>query len=232
MIMIMPGIGEVFVQMRLRLLIALTFSYVLFPVISSKLPAEVPSSGASIVLLILGEVVIGLFIGGIARLLQSVLHTGGMIMAFLSSLAAAQSFDPTQGSQGSVFGTFLTLVGITLFFTTDLHHLMLSGIADSYTLFSPGEKPPIGDFADVASQMLSGAFLMAFKIASPLIIIGLGLYMAAGVMGRLMPAMQVFFVLIPMQVIVSFNVLLITLSVGMMAYLNHFENSMMSVFYP
>lgn len=228
---IMPAIGEIFVPVRIRLLAALAVSWVVFPVLSEKLP-PLPDNGVALSLLVLGEIVIGFFIGGLARLLQSVMHTAGMIMAFLSSLAAAQLFDATQGSQGSVFGNFLTITAITLFLATDLHHLMLRGIADSYGVFIPGRQLPFEDLAFITTDMLSHSFVAAFKIAAPMVVVGLAMYLAAGVMGRLMPAMQVFFILVPVQVMVSFHVLMITLSAGMMYYISHFEDSMQIIFYP
>lgn len=229
--MVMPGIGEVFVPTRVRLFVALIVSYVLYPIISPKLP-EIPDSGIAISMLVAAEIITGVMIGGLARLLQSVMHIAGMIMAFLSSLAAAQLFDATQGSQGSVFGNFLTIMAIVLFFASDLHHLMLSGMAGSYDLFLPGKMIPMGDFSVLASTMLSKAFIVGFQIAAPQILVGLTMYLAAGVMGRLMPAMQVFFILVPIQILVSFYVLMVTLSVGMMVYLNHFTDSLTNIFYP
>lgn len=231
LIMMLPGIGEIFVPERIRLTFALVFTYVLFPMLSPKMP-DFPESAIRLVLLVLAEILTGAFIGGLARLIQSLLHVAGMIMAFLSSLAAAQLFDSTQGSQGSVFGNFLTLTGITLFLVTDLHHLMLRGIYDSYEVFAPGSFVPVEDFAKLAGTMMSDVFALGFRVAAPILIVGTCLYLAAGVMGRLMPAMQVFFVLVPVQIIVCFNILMISLATGMMVYLNHFEESMTRIFYP
>lgn len=220
--MLMPGYGEVYVNPRARLITALAISLLLTPVLTPLLPG-VPKDVLTMFLLMAGEVVVGLFIGGILRMLQAILHVAGMIIAFQSSLASALLFDANQGSQGSVIGNFMTLIGLTLVFVTGLHHLMISGIAESYLLFEPAHLPPFGEMASMASTTLSEGFLVAVKIASPLIVVGTLLYLGAGILGRLMPTMQVFFVLIPIQIYESLVVMLLVLSAGMMWYLQHYE---------
>lgn len=223
--MLFSGIGEIYVSPRIRLMLGLAISFLMLPVLSPMLP-NVPTSAISTFLLIAPEILIGLMIGGIARMLQAILHMAGMIIAFQSSLASALLFDANQGSQGSVFGNFLTLMGITLIFTTDLHHLLLMGVAHSFVVFEPGHFPPLNDFAHLATQVLSDGFKVAFAIASPLIIVGTLLYLGAGLLGRLMPNMQVFFVLIPVQIHISFVMMALTLSAMMMWYIEHYETVM------
>ena len=221
-LMVFPGFGEIYVSARARLVTALMISFVMVPVLEPTLPA-LPGGVLPMFLVILPEIMVGLFIGGITRMLQAILHIAGMIVAFQSSLASALLFDANQGSQGSGIGNFMTLIGLTLLFVTDLHHLMLIAVADSYVLFPSGGFPPVSDMAEMASRTLSGGFLVAVKMSAPLIVTGLLLYLGAGILGRLMPNMQVFFVLIPLQAYVSFIILGLMLSAGMMWYIEHFE---------
>jgi flagellar biosynthetic protein FliR len=228
-VMILPGIGEFTILPRARLMVGLSLSLAFFPMLLEKLPA-IPADFLSTFLLIVGEIIIGLFIGGLARIIHSVLHIGGMIIAFQSSLASALLFDATQGSQGSVFGNFLNILGLTLLLSTNLHYIMIQGLVESYTLFTPGMAPPVADFAAAAPRMLAQSFVVAVKIASPMIVVGLLLYLSAGMMSRLMPNMQVFFIMIPLQIVASFYVLSLTLSATMVWYLRHFEESFSELF--
>lgn len=227
--MLMPGFGEIYVPAKARLAAALSISFVMAPAISPLLP-PLPANSIAFFMLVFYEILIGVFIGGITRLLQAILHVGGMIIAFQSSLAAALLFDANQGSQGSVVGNFMTLVGLTLLFASDLHHVMLWGVSDSYHLFQTGNHPPIAGFAELAMGAISGGFLVAFKIASPLIVVGLMLYLSAGLMGRLMPNMQVFFVLMPLQIYIGFTMVGLTLVSAMTLYLSYFEQVMTTLF--
>lgn len=230
-LMVMPGIGEIFVLARARLAIAVMMTLAITPVLAPEL-TEVPGNALSLLMLVLSEVLVGVFLGGIARMIQATLHVAGSIMAFLSGLAAAQLFDATQGSQGSVFGNFLTIIGIVLFFVMDLHHLFLRGMADSYAVFEAGHFPPMEDFALLSATKLNDVFEVAFRIAAPQLIVGLALYLCAGLMARLAPSIQVFFLMVPVQISVSFYVLLLVLPITMMWYIHHFEDSLQSMFYP
>ena len=221
-LMILPGYGEFYVSPRVRLTIALTISAAIFPLLSPNLP-PVPETAGLAGLWLIKEALIGLLIGGMGRMVQSTLHTAGMFIAFQSSLGSAMLFDANQGSQGSVFGTFLTVMGVTLYFTTGLHHVMIEGIIASYVGFATGTLPETADMAQFTVETLSLCFSVAFKIASPLVVLGLLVYLSAGIMARLMPNMQVFFVILPAQVYLSFVFLLLGLSAGLLWYIDHFK---------
>ncbi len=224
-LMTLTGFGETYIPTRVRLLLSFMLAFLLLPVLEPTLP-PVPQGLPQTFLLVASEIVIGLLIGGIARILQGILHIAGMIIAFQSSLASALLFDANQGSQGSVFGNFFTITGLTLIFVTDLHHLLLEAIAHSYVVFPAATMPPLHDFANLATATLSDGFRVAFMLSAPMIIVGTLLYLGAGLLGRLMPNMQVFFVLIPVQIYVSFFILVLTFSAAMMWYVRHYAEVM------
>ena len=140
-LMVLPTFGEPFISPRVRLVIALAMSVVVEPVVGGTLP-EAPLQPVGLLPLIFGEVLIGVFIGGAIRLLVSALHVAGIVISFQSSLGFAQFFDPAQGAQGALLGSFLTIIGMTLIMVADLHHLMLRAVADSYVLFPAAQAPP------------------------------------------------------------------------------------------
>ena len=220
--MVSPGFGEIYVNGKVRISMALVICLMLTPLLSPSFP-PVPVGILQLFIAIVPEIMIGLFFGLIIRMVQSILHIAGMVIAFQSSLASALLFDANQGSQGSVIGNFMTLVGVTLLFATNLHHLILAGIIDSYNLFTVSKYPITSDLAEMISRTLSSGFLVAVKISSPLLVIGLCVYIGSGILGRLMPQMQVFMVMIPAQIYVAFTFVLITFSAGMMWYLDYFK---------
>lgn len=221
-IMLLPGFGEVYVSGRARLIIALALSLVITPIVVGLLPA-LPKTMGELLLLVGSEVLIGLFIGAIARFLVSSLHIAGVVMSFQTSLASAMAFDPSTAQQGSMIGTFLSVVGVFMIFIANLHHLMLAGLADSYTLFIPGSPLPVGDFAEMASRLIANSFALALKIAAPIMIIGLIFYLGLGLLARLMPQVQIFFVAIPLQIALGFFILALTLTAAMSLFLDNFE---------
>lgn len=222
-LMFMTGFGEVNMNGRARILFALALAVIIAPIVT--LP-PVPSTVIGLATLVGMEIFIGIFFGLISRMIQASLHVGGMIFAFQSGLASAVMFDPSQGVQGSVIGNFLTLVGVTLFFTADLDHLMIYGLHQSYTTIEVGEALPLMDSAQMAAKTVGNMFKVGLAIASPMVLVGLIIYLGAGIISRLMPNMQVFFVLIPIQIFIGFAILALTLSASMMWYIRFFEDTM------
>jgi flagellar biosynthetic protein FliR len=224
-----PGFGESYVSARARLGLALMLCLVMFPVISPKLP-PMPSDLILTTLIIAGEVTIGMFIGLMMRAIQSTLHLAGMKIAFMTGLSTAMMFDANQSTQGSVIGGFLAVVGITLFFTTELHHITFKAMVESYDVMYAAKMPPLNEFAETFGKLVSESFYIAFKISAPVILVGLMLYLAAGLMGRLMPTMQVFFILMPIQIYVGFLFMALGFSTMMLVYMNFFEEKLFDIF--
>ncbi len=223
--MLLPGIGEPFVSARLRLLLALLLSLLVAPVLSSALPA-LPASPAALGLLVLGEATIGLFLGTVTRFFIAALTTAGMMIAYTSALANALINDPSAAQQGSIAGSFLTLVALLLIFALDLHHLMLQALVESYRLFVPGEALPLDDFADMIARVMSGTFLLAFQLATPFIAVATIFYLGIGLLSRLMPQVQIFFVAMPLQITLGLVVLSLALPFVMRWFAGGFEETL------
>lgn len=225
---VLPGFGDAMVMPRIRLLLALLVTFLVTPILGPSLPSA-PPSPLGLALLAFGEVLIGLLLGWIARFLLTAMEIAGMIISFSMSLANAQMFNPAFATQGSVVGSFLTVTALVLIFVSDLHHLMVMGVVDSYTLFVPGEIPLVGDVAELATRLVAQSFLIGAKIAAPFIFVGLIFYLGIGILSRLMPQVQIFFIAIPIQLILGTVVLSIVLSAVMLFWLNHFQDALMMV---
>jgi flagellar biosynthetic protein FliR len=224
-VMVLPAFGELTIPVRVRLGFALALSFVLFPLVAAAIPPA-PVSLYAFAALVVAEMLIGIAIGLIARLFVSSLQVAGTIIGFNTGLASAQLFDPAAGQQGAITGAFLTTLGITVLLTTDMHHLMIMALADSYRVFVPGAALPVGDFSDMAARFTAQSFGVGFQIALPVVVVGTIIYVAMGLMARLMPQIQVFFIALPVQILVGFAVLAITLGAGMMMFLDAFETAM------
>lgn len=230
-VMLLPGFGEVFIAARVRLLLAIGITVVVTPAVIPFVPAT-PDGPLSMFFAIGRELVIGLFLGAMARMMVAALHSAGVIIGFQTSLSNAQLFDPINAGQGSLLGSFLNVLGVFLIFATDLHHLMLTAVIDSYSLFVPGEMLPVGDFSDVAARILSKSFLLAMQIAAPFIVMGMLFYLGMGLLARLMPQVQIFFIAIPVQIFLGFMVMAMTLSAAMMWFLGTFQNTFQGILLP
>jgi len=224
--MIMPGLGDSFVPQNIRLYMALGLSLVLSPLIMPYIPSPVP--GMAIMLsLIAMEFVIGLLIGTVSRMLMTALDTAGMIISSASGLANAQVFNPSMATQGSVVGAFLSVTGVLFIFGSNLHHVLIYGLVESYDMFPIGGMPDAGSMAELLSRALSVSFLTGFQMSIPFIILSLMLYALMGVLSRLMPQLQVFILVLPVQIFLTLLVLSLTLSSIYLFWAAKFEEGIM-----
>jgi flagellar biosynthesis protein FliR len=220
---VLPGFAEAFVAMRFRLMLAGATSIVVAPVVAPGLPPA-PDSTAAFFILVGSETIIGLFIGVTARLALAAIQTAGMVIGLQTSLANAFAFDPTTAQQNAVVGAWLSTVALVLIFVTDLHHLMLRGLVDSYALFQPGAAPPVGDFAEAIVRLVSSSFMLGIQISAPFMAFGFIFFLALGLLARLMPQVQIFFVAVPLQIVIGFIAIAATVAFGMHTFLNGFES--------
>jgi flagellar biosynthetic protein FliR len=170
----------------------------------------------------LHEIVIGVILGATARVTLSALQVAGSIIAQQVGLGFVTSVDPTQGQQGVLIGNFLTMLGITMLFATDTHYLVIAALSDSYKIFSPGETMSSGDVASLATQAFAAAFKIGLQLSAPFLVFGLVFNMGLGVLARLMPQMQVYFVGVPLSIFAGFLILALVLAAMMGTFLDYF----------
>jgi flagellar biosynthesis protein FliR len=223
MILMLPGLGEVSVPVQLRLTLALLLAAVLMPLHRAAYQIDLRAFGPVFVLLA-EELLIGALLGTTARLTIGALQVTGSIVAQQLGLGFVTAVDPTQGQQGVIFGNFLTILGVTLIFATDLHYLVIGALDDSYTLFRPGEVPLTGDMAALITRTIAGAFRIGVQLSAPFLVFGMLFNIGLGLLSRLMPQMQVFFVGVPLSIMMGLIVLIFFVGAMMTTFLVYVED--------
>lgn len=222
MVMLLPGLGEISVPVRVRLTVALVLTAILLPLHRNAYPLDLGAPGPVLATLF-QELLIGAVLGLTARLTISALQVAGSVVAQQLGLGFVTAVDPTQGQQGVILGNFLSVLGVTLVFATDLHHLVIAALNDSYNLFRPGEIPLFGDVAAHFTQTVAAAFRVGVQLSAPFLVFGLLFNLGLGVLSRLMPQMQVFFVGLPLSILLGFLILILVVGAMMGTFLEHVE---------
>lgn len=221
-LMLMPGMSGHFVPANNRLLLAIGISAAVTPVLSPQLPA-MPSEFILQAMMVAAEVTVGILLGALADIVLSSLHVAGTLVSFQGGFANALIIDPITQQQGSIVTGLFDTVAITLIFVTNLHHLFIEAIADSYYVFAPGLFPDVGDMNEVIVHQIGASFLLGAKLASPFVVFTVVLYSAMGVLSKLAPQIQVFFVMMPLQLLASLALLALALPGIMYWFMRHFE---------
>jgi flagellar biosynthesis protein FliR len=221
MVMLLPGLGESNIPVRVKLAIALLLTLIILPLHRTAYHVDLTSM-TSLMVLMVYEIIIGIVLGATARVTLSALQVAGSVIAQQLGLGFVTAVDPTQGQQGLLIGNFLTMLGITLLFATDTHHLVIAALNESYRIFSPGEPMPTGDVAALATRAFAEAFKIGMQLAAPFLVFGLVFNIGLGVLARLMPQMQVYFVGVPLSIMIGFLIFALVISAMMGSYLDYF----------
>jgi len=223
MVMLIPGLGEQNLPSRVRLTMALVLTAILMPAHQQAYHVDLKELGP-VILLLLQEIVIGAVLGLTARLAISALQIAGTVVAQQLGFGFVTAVDPTQNQQGVLVGNFLTVLGIALIFATDLHYLVIAALNDSYNIFKPGEMPLTGDVAKHVTQIVATAFRIGIQLAAPFLVFGLLFNLGLGVLSRLMPQMQVFFIGLPLAILLGLLLLLLVIGAMMGTFVGYMQN--------
>jgi flagellar biosynthesis protein FliR len=222
MVMLLPGVGELSVPSRVRLAIALVLTAILLPAHQKAYAVDLKTFGPVLVLLF-QELTVGVVLGLTGRLAVSALQITGAVVAQQLGLGFVTAVDPTQNQQGVLVGNFLTLMGVALIFATDLHHLVIAAMNESYTIFQPGELPLMGDAAQHVIKIIATSFRIGIQLSAPFLVFGLLFNIGLGVLSRLMPQMQVFFIGLPLSILLGLLLLLLVIGAMMGTFVGYLE---------
>lgn len=229
MLMLFPGIGEAYVPARIRLMFAFLITLLLLEPMYSKIPAP-PQDLAKLTAFIGCEVIIGIFYGTFLRILMDVVETTGSIVAIQMGLSNATILNPTFGVQSALPSAFLGVTGLVLLFITGMDHFLLKSLVATYELFPPGHALAPGDMTQTIIHTCSQSFIIGIELSMPFIVIGLLMYAALALMQRIMPQIQLFLVILPVQIWGGFILLSLTMGSIMSLWLHYFGDTVKSFF--
>ncbi len=223
MVLLMPGIGESFVPPRIRLAFAFAFALMLFPILGGTAP-PLPGQVSGVAGAVIKEVLIGLMIGGILRMFMGALAVAGEVISLQTTLSFAQTANPREAQPSASVSTFLGMFGLVLIMASGLHHLFISAIVRSYTLFPFSRPVQVGDATTLAIQTVGKSFALGFQMAAPVVVFSLIFNIATGLVGRVMPQFQIFFVATPLMVLLGLSVFALSLGVIGMVWIDRYRD--------
>ncbi|TCT26757.1 flagellar biosynthetic protein FliR [Melghiribacillus thermohalophilus] len=182
-------------------------------------------------LLLLKEILVGLFIGFIAYLILSAVQIAGGFIDFQMGFAIANVIDPQTGAQSPLIGQYYYTIVILFLISVDAHHLLLDGVFYSYQYialdqFIPFEQSSIPAFL---IKTFNHMFVVAFQMAVPIVGTLFLVDVALGIIARTVPQLNVFVVGLPLKILVSFIVILLFMGIYFTAIRNLFETLLIAM---
>jgi flagellar biosynthesis protein FliR len=219
-IMFLPGMSEAFVPMRMRLMLALGVSLVLTPLVD--VPA-IPTAALMTFVWLAREILVGLLLGMVARLMLSAMDVAGNIIATQSGIANAMLLNPAMTQQAGIVSVFLTIMGAMAVLAADLHHLAIIALKQSYAVIPVLKPVIIDDFTNYISKMVQFSFDLGVRLAAPLLVVGLVFNLGLGILNRLMPQIQIFFVGAAAQTGLGIFIFMVSLGLIIPAFLERYQ---------
>ena len=224
-IMFMPAFMSSYINVKFRLSIALSITLILVPILGTQF-TTIDLSGFEYIRVILCEITIGVFLGLIMQVFFASLNLAGNIAGQALGFANAQIFEPSFQTQSIVIQSFLSITALAVIFATNTHHLMISAIIDSYNVFPVGNSLPTGDLSKSISQNLNESFSMGFQIGAPFVAFTVVFYVGMGLISKLMPQLNIFFLSQPLQIYLGLGLLLITTPIMIMWFLKYYDSAL------
>lgn len=197
---------------RIKAGLTFTLALVLFPILAPFVN-EVDFRLAAFLLLIINEILLGMMIGLIARLIFVSVEFGGTVIGYQMGFAAANIFDPQNQRQTALISQFQNVFAILLFLALDIHHYFIRVAVRSYELLPPGNLDFSGNAVPYLVELSSRMFMLGVQFSAPILVILLLSGFILGILARVFPQLNVFMLSFPMNIMISFVVMALTFGV-------------------
>ena len=208
--MLLPMFGEDSVPGPVRLLMALGMSLALLGLLGPRV-TPFAAQDSALVATILVELAIGLAIGSLIRIIMQAASMAGALISMQIGFSSALLFDPAVGGQTPVLARLIALAATLVCFAAGLHHQWIAAIVRSYDCFPVGAVPNPQDWAALAIATVGTATSLAVSLAAPFLVFGIVFNVALGLSARLAPALQIFFIAQPLNLLLGLALLGVTL---------------------
>ncbi|MEN6619940.1 MAG: flagellar biosynthetic protein FliR [Smithella sp.] len=198
-----PVISEASVPARFKAALTILITLIIFPLVVSKIPQTANFQVLILMYRMAGEVMIGLIIGYAARLVLAGIQMAGDIIGFQMGLSIANIIDPMSSEQVSIITELQYLIALLIFLAVDAHHIFFAAIIHSYTILKPLEFHFSGPLMQAILNYSKEMFVIAIKLAVPLIAVMLFTNVGLGIVARTVPQINIFIVGMPLQIAIG-----------------------------
>ncbi|CAJ0852762.1 hypothetical protein AMST5_00584 [freshwater sediment metagenome] len=205
-LMTAPGFSSERVPIQFRLYLSLAVTLVLAPPLLERLNGAF--AGASlhrVAVTILAELLIGASLGLLARFYFLALETLSTSVAMTVGLGNIFGAAVTEAESTPVFSSFVLVAALALVFTTDLHLEIIRALYQSYETAPVLGELRLDALLEEVTRVLTQSHLLALRLCSPFLLFGLVVNVALGVLARLTPQLQIFFIAGPLVIFLGLS---------------------------
>ncbi len=195
----LPILGSSQIPATMKIGLIFFMSVAIFPLVKSQ-PMPQPDGLLDLTAYLFSDIAIGMAIGFVTRLLFTAVQVAGTVVDFQMGFGVVNVIDPQTQSQVSITAQFQNILVVLIFLAADAHHFLIQGVTESFFLINPHQV----DFSTLTPgfilQIFTGTFVVAVKIAAPIMAILFFISVGLGLVARTVPQMNVFIVGFPLQI--------------------------------
>jgi len=234
LMVVLPVFGDKTVPAPVKILLSITFSAVLFPILKSNGSVRVEDAvvwsetTGKLLLTIISEVMVGLTVGFVAQLVFHAIQVAGDFFSQFMGLSMASMYDPHMENQTMILGQFMSALAMLTFLALDGHHTLLRAMIETFNLIPQGHFVINDAFKNSMVGLVGNTVLFGLQLTAPMSACMLLVNIVYGIVGKALPQLNILTLSMASSVMIGGFVLLITypsVQSGMASiFQTHFED--------
>lgn len=214
---IVPFFGGASVPGRVKVATAMSLVVILYPSLEATVPANhsLGFGPLGFIALLAKEVLVGFTLGFIASLVFEAVQVAGRIVDFQRGSTMGELYAPQLQSNVSEIGQFKLQLAIVLFILIGAHRLFIGALLESYNSIPALGFPNFGagwsPAAELIVKLTASVLSIGLQLAAPALIALLLTDLFFGIINRVAPQVNVFFLSMPVKMLVGIIAILIVL---------------------
>jgi len=206
-----PVFGAMVVPNTAKAGLALMLSLIAAPLLLAQTHPPIPETFLAYALIVVSEFLVGAIIGYVAYLAFYGIQMAGAILDIQIGFGMVNVIDPQFGQSIPLIGNFQYLLALLIFFATNSHHLFLAAVFSTFQIVPLAQAISFSSLALHLAEIINNVFVIAVKIALPVVVSLFLTEVALGILAKTMPQLNIFVVGIPARIIVGLFVLFLAI---------------------
>lgn len=219
-----PLFGNPVIPLRLRVVLAGMIALALFPLVGPTVPTTLGFGGALVG--IVGETLIGLTMGLALSLVLMGAELAGELAGQQAGLSLGQIINPMSSSESTVLASIYAVVFQALFLAVGGHRALLRALLDTFAVIPPASYRVDARVAELLTNLLSSSFILALKLAAPVLIAMFLTSVALGLVSRSIPQLNILTVGFALRALMAIGIAALALSASQGVFLEFLADAM------
>ncbi len=223
LVSVLPVFSAPAVPVQMRLVLAVFLAYTATSYVPSHL--AMPEQPAALALVAANELLLGLFMGLMVKIIFFAAEMAGQIVSNEMGLTTGSALDPTSGNSFAIVGVLFSNLAAMLLLTTGAYHAVLFAYLRSYFYAPVGGLGFSAGALDLFVTQTSHIFLLAVQMSAPVIAVNFVVVLTFAVLGRIAPSINVFTESYSARILAGLTVLGLTFGLAAQYMLGYFAKA-------